>query len=207
MRPGTALIWAIALLATTAASQAQSQELCFVIDSDTPAASVGKGSPAVPLEISPGLAFCMGYTLKSPFLSDKRLRWGVNVGIRSLRVNRRDSPSERYKYSEFRMQWIAHYDLFETEGIVLSCVLGLGGKWVTDSVPCNTMFCDFPEFGLIATPSVRANIALTSKLSVICEYKYPAYLNDSGATYPFKSGSVFGIGIGIGAWNSKQGLN
>jgi len=196
---------ALGLLVSLAlvAEKATGQALELVFDLSTPATEISRYNASDPADVSPGLAFGLGYYSRPALEEGDRLRLGVLVGRRALRVSQSGSFTSEYDYSEFRIQGRAAVDILRSRNVAVCGEVALGLSFMSDNVPCNEMFCELPGTAIIATPCIRTNLRVSQRVSALVEYKYSAYLDEPETTYPFKSGSVLAIGIEVSARKPK----
>lgn len=175
------------------------QALDLTIDLNTPASKAPQFSEVESLDVDAALGFSLGYFSRPAVGGGPPLRMGIIVGRQGLSVRPSGSTGSTTKFNAFRVQGRADLRFLGNENLNLSGGLALGLSFMSDTKPCNEMFCDLPSSVVLVTPSLRATVRISSKVSGIVDARWSVYMTDRNSTFPYKSGGIMAVGVELAA--------
>lgn len=179
---------------------AYTQVLNLSFDFNTPATQSPRFNSGQAVEVDPSLAFSAGVFTKSVFSDESRGRFGFFVGRQKLTVRKSENKFDSVEYTAFTVQGATEFRVVGNANLNLSAGLAVGLSFLTDSSPCNEIFCDLPESAVLFTPLLRGAFRISPKFASYLEARWTYFMPDNHSIYPFESGVVFAVGIELNLW-------
>ncbi len=186
------VIWAS--LGCLAHGSASAQTMYFGADLNTPSQT----APGYSLET--GFGYSVELYSNAYRYSDATTRWGFLLGHQKLSTIRDQAEAEPYPYTATSLQWGRDWLVFKRPGILVAAGTGFGAVFVSEKdKECYSAFCKLPNASWIFTPNVKVSVPLSSYLSLVSSVRGMVYVDNRAEMYPYESGVVFSIGIGLNA--------
>ena len=163
-------------------------------DLNTPASHERSSSGTENLDIDAQVAFSIGL-FSSPLFDSSRGRLGLELGRQGLSVRPVTTFGGGATYTAYNVLGRTDVRIVGTSKVNLSAGVGLGLSFLSNSIPCNELFCNLPGSVTLVAPSVKLAVRLSSKVSGFFDAKGSVYLTDRNSTFPYKSGAILAIGI------------
>lgn len=194
LRRGYSLGFVVIFLSITNQA-AYSQAVDITFDLNTPVSDLHpRGFPARP-DLRAGVGFNLGYFPQGTFADNALGRMGFVVGRKRVSDKANGGVGREGPYTAYRVQGRADLNIWRNGPLNLRGGIALGLDFMTDSAPCNELFCGLPEPVVLVSPSVSAAVRISSKVSGIVEFRGSLYMTDRHTTFPFESGVVLSIGL------------
>ncbi len=150
--------------------------------------------------IEPGFSYTVGLFSKSYLGTDAKKRWGIMLGQQKLIATRKFVVAEPNEYSAISLQYGRDWLVFERSRLAVAVGMAAGAALITQRHnECTGLFCGSPDGVWLVTPYTKFSIPVWSSLSLAAGVRGTILVGDHHDMFPYESGVVFSLGIGLSA--------
>ncbi len=176
---------------------AYSNEFNCLFDLNTPVSSLEpRGLQSKP-DLNSELGLRVGFFPKSLFGEGGSHRFGVVIGRKKVWNWANSSGRGPGPYSALRIQGQLDFRIWQKNSWEIRGGGALGFDYLNDSSECDSPFCGWPDPFVLVSPNIRASIQLSQRFVGIFDVRGDVYMTSQGVTFPFESGVVYSLGIGV----------
>lgn len=190
-------VLAFLVVCSCGSATAYGQVLDFLLDLNTPASHAQNTPESASLDVDAEIGFSLSYFSRSQFDDGWRSRWGIMVGRQGLGVAPVGAVGSSVSHTALNVQAGGDWRVVGSPRLNLSAGVVGGLSFMSNSAPCSEVFCNLPESVVLLSPNLKAAMRLSSRVSGILETRGSVYMTDSDATFPFRSGVIFAVGLEV----------